>query len=199
MVVRRSCARSLARVCRTDFGKGEKRMDMSVITGLALGCRAIHVVPGQIGASAQDGLVFKAIIGSCVVVCLHDPVALVGGMAHILFPGGGAYGHDETRFAHPAISKLMTQISELGGAVDRVQAKVFGGAKLHDGRSDIGKRNADFVLGFMAQQGVLVTERGLGGDRVRRVRFSIGDGMCEQVFITSPDADHIAVPLVGVG
>lgn len=174
-------------------------MEMSVITGVALGCRAIHVVQGQVGVSGQESIVFSAIIGSCVVVCLYDPVARVGGMAHVLFPGGEAYGQDETRFGQPAISKLISQISELGGAVERLQAKVFGGAKLHDGRRDIGKRNTDFALGFLAQKGILVTERGLGGDQVRRARFSTHDGICEQVFILSGEGDQIASSLEGGG
>ena len=172
-------------------------MDMSMITGVALGCRAIHVVQGQIGVSAQ-GVVLKVIIGSCVVVCLSDPVARVGGMAHVLFPGGEACGQDETRFGHPAISSLISQILELGGAVEHLQAKVFGGAKLHDGRRDIGKRNTDFALGFLAQEGILVTERGLGGEQVRRIRFSTRDGMCDQAFITSGDRDLTAPPQVGI-
>lgn len=172
-------------------------MDMSGISGTALGGRTTHVVQGQIGVSAQDNVVFTAVIGSCVVVCLYDPVARVGGMAHILFPGGEAYGPDETRFGHPAMSELITQISALGGAVGRLQAKVFGGAKLHDGRRDIGRRNADFAIGFMAQRGILLAERCVGGDRVRRVRFSTSDGMCEQVFLSEGEEDHIAPPFVG--
>ena len=115
------------------------------------------------------------------------------------FRGGGAYGQDETRFGQPAISKLISQISELGGAVERLQAKVFGGAKLHDGRRDIGKRNTDFALGYLAQKGILVTERGLGGDQVRRARFSTRDGICEQVFILSGEGDQIASSLEGGG
>ena len=174
-------------------------MDKSGGTGTALGDRPTHVVQGQIGVSAEEGVVFTAIIGSCVVVCLYDPVARVGGMAHILFPGGEAYGQNETRFGHPALSELITQISALGGAVERLQAKVFGGAKLHDGSRDIGKRNADFAIGYLAQRGILLTQRCVGGDRVRRVCFSTIDGICEQVFLSEGEGDHIAPPRVGAG
>lgn len=158
-------------------------MDFSMAAAPAFGRRTVHVVQGQIGVTTEQKVVFTAIIGSCVVVCLFDPVARVGGVAHFLFPGGGGDRPEETRFGPQAISALISQIVARGGDAAQMRACVFGGAKLHDGRRDIGKRNADFAERFLKGQGVLVVQSGLGGQGVRRITFSPTDGACEEVFL----------------
>ncbi|WP_022702838.1 chemotaxis protein CheD [Pseudorhodobacter ferrugineus] len=159
-------------------------MGLSLAMGAAVGRRTVHVVQGQIGVTGDVRIVFTAIIGSCVVVCLFDPVARVGGMAHFLFPGGEAKRLDETRFGPQAIAGLMSGIVAQGGDVARFRACLFGGAKVHDGRRDMGKRNADFAQRYLAEQGVLVVQSGLGGSLMRRIRFSPTDGHCDEVFLS---------------
>lgn len=159
-------------------------MDLAVATG---GARTLHVVQGQIGVTRDEDVIFTAIIGSCVVVCLSDPDAGVGGMAHFLFPSGGADCPKEIRFGPQAITALIQQIVDQGGEKARLRACVYGGAKLHHGRRDIGKRNADFAQWFLAEQGVCVAVSGLGGNCVRRIIFSPSLGTCKEVFISFDD------------
>lgn len=162
-------------------------VDLSLVTGALVARRLVHVVQGQIGVTADKDVAFTALIGSCVVVCLFDPVAKLGGMAHFLFPGGEGDRADETRFGHQAIAGLIAQITALGGDTDRLRAWVYGGAKLHDGRGDIGKRNADFAIEFLGQRSILVAARELGGGRVRRIRFSPTDGIADQLLLSLSD------------
>lgn len=133
--------------------------------------RILHIVQGQIGATSDPDVVYTAIIGAGVVVCLWDPAAKRGGAAHFLFPEGEIYGPKETRFGHQAIVTLIGQIVGLGGDATRLEARLFGGAKMHDGRRDIGKRNADFVMTCLARKNIPIVARGLGGGQVRRIRF----------------------------
>jgi chemotaxis protein CheD len=140
----------------------------------------LHVVPGQIAVSADPDVTFTTILGASVAVCLYDPVAKLGGMAHFLFPDGEAYSPHEKRFCNQAISSLIEQIKARAGNIQYVEASLFGGAKSHGGQRDIGRRNAGSAVGFLARHDLSVVKQGLGGDQVRRIRFSPSTGACTE-------------------
>ena len=45
----------------------------------------ISLYIGEVGAS-QSNVVLDTLLGSCVAVCMYDPVLRAGGMNHILLP-----------------------------------------------------------------------------------------------------------------
>lgn len=134
--------------------------------------RVVHVVQGAVGVSDDPHVVYTALIGSSVLLCLYDPVAKLGGMAHFLFPDGDA----DTRFGAVAIGELTQQMVACGGDISRSAAKLYGGAKLHEGRRDMGQRNAEFAKKALAELGISIAAQDLGGDIVRRVRFHASSG-----------------------
>ena len=132
----------------------------------------LHIVQGTVGVSDVPVTVYTALIGSSVLVCLCDPIAKLGGMAHFLFPDNGA----DARFGAVAMEVLLEKMRAGGGQVPRLHAKLFGGAKLHEGQRDMGQRNAAFAAQSLADLGVSVVAQDLGADRVRRVRFHPASG-----------------------
>ena len=48
---------------------------------------AIYITQGQQAVGHDADMVVSTILGSCISVCLWDPVAGVGGMNHMLLPG----------------------------------------------------------------------------------------------------------------
>ena len=62
----------------------------------------VYLQPGQLYASGQPSAV-TTVLGSCVAICLWDPVVSVGGMNHYLLPffAGGA-GKGSPRFGNVA-------------------------------------------------------------------------------------------------
>jgi chemotaxis protein CheD len=140
--------------------------------------RVLHIVQGEVAVSMDPRITFMTVLGPCVAVCLFDPEAKLGGMAHFMFPNGEDYALDETRFCNQAIMSLIAQIQEQGGQLDRLQASLFGAAKSHDGGRDIGRRNANSALGFLKRQGLPIVKQGIRGDQVRRIRFSPTTGAC---------------------
>lgn len=144
-----------------------------------------HVVQGAVAASDAQNIVYTAVLGAGALVCLHDPVCLIGGVAHFLFPDGSEYGAGETRFGGPALTALIARLIGLGAESARLEAKLFGGAKMHDGRRDLGQRNIAFALHFLEQSGISVLEQGIGGDHVRRVRFCPNTGQCEELLMNA--------------
>lgn len=72
----------------------------------------IHI--GQYFASAHPAII-QTILGSCISVCLFDPVTKIGGMNHILHTGEGLASPDESaRFGINAMELLINEMLGLG-------------------------------------------------------------------------------------
>ena len=90
---------------------------------------SIHI--GGYHASREPSVI-HTVLGSCVAVCLFDPVNRVGGMNHILLPGKADMRHFDVsaRYGINAMELLINKMMQLGGSRNRFLAKVFGGAHL---------------------------------------------------------------------
>jgi len=123
-------------------------------------------------AASQTPLVFHTLLGSCVAVCLYDPLLRAGGMNHILLPNCRA-GDKSARCGIHAMELLINELMKLGGDRRRFVAKAFGGANVLQGISlpPIGERNAEFVREFLALERIpLVAER-MGGNHAVHLYF----------------------------
>ena len=139
---------------------------------------SIHI--GECLAS-KGPAVIETLLGSCVAVCLMDPVERIGGMNHILLPGEACIGRCDavSRYAVNAMELLINEIMTLGGDRNRLKAKVFGGAHVIPcipEANGVGVRNSDFVLQFLKLEGIPVLSRDLGGKDTRRIYFRTDTG-----------------------
>jgi chemotaxis protein methyltransferase CheR len=144
------------------------------------------IIAGQIFASARPACV-STLLGSCVAACLYDRKAGVGGMNHFLLPDGFQNGDDSARFGVHAMELLINEIMKKGGDRRRLQAKVFGGAKVLDFKSaslNVGTRNAEFVRDFLAAESIPIVSKCLGGNSGLKVKFLTHTG---QAFVKAFD------------
>jgi chemotaxis protein methyltransferase CheR len=128
--------------------------------------------------TARGPAIIKTLLGSCVSACIFDPEAKVGGMNHFSLPGVSDEGAS-TRYGAYAMELLITAIMKQGGKRERLQAKVFGGAKVLNFQSehlDVGTRNAEFVQQFLAAENIPIVGQSLGGTRGLLVRFRADTG-----------------------
>jgi chemotaxis protein CheD len=116
-----------------------------------------HVIQGNFLVSCEAGDTFATILGSCVATCLCDPVAGVGGMNHFYGP--------------QAMELLINALLKEGARKSRLEAKLFGGAQMHEGLQDIGRANAAFAHQFLQTEGIALVSESLGGRQGRRVRY----------------------------
>src|SRR3954469_9883998 len=86
-----------------------------------------YLHPGEIFVSA-DSHVVPTILGSCVAVCLWDPITRIGGINHYLLPTFSGQGIASPRFGNIAIQELLAQLTQLGTQKHNLLAKLFGGA-----------------------------------------------------------------------
>lgn len=148
-----------------------------------------YIAQGEHAVGGAPGEIITTILGSCVAVCLWDPDRSVGGMNHILLPDGKADGRTDgpglDRFGGAAMEHLINDLVKLGAERGRLRAKVFGGAAMVSGLSDIGARNAAFAADYLKSEGIPCDGESTGGNSARQIRFWPHSGRAMQRFVAS--------------
>ena len=150
--------------------------------------RRLNIVQGEFHVSDDEGLVLTTILGSCVAACLHDPIAGVGGMNHFLLPGDDSATTASDRHGVHAMELLVNGLLQRGARRERLQAKLFGGARMLQGLTDVGTLNAEFAERFVKRERIAYTGGSLRGERGRRLQFWPVAGRARQLTIAGSDA-----------
>ena len=158
--------------------------------------RPTYIAQGEDAIGTQDDDVIAAILGSCVAVCLWDPLAKVGGMNHLLLPFQKQSGVDETTGV-VAMEKLINAMVHQGARRRRLRAKVFGGASMLSGNSGIGAQNADFARQYLEAEGIPCDAESLGGMLARNIQFCPTTGSVTQKFVRDQPDTKAAKPARG--
>lgn len=152
--------------------------------------KRIHIVQGEFRVICDPEVVLATVLGSCVAACLRDAEAGVGGMNHFLLPGdiGGGHAGEAERYGVHLMELLVNGLLENGARRERLEGKLFGGARMMEGLSDIGAKNAAFAKRFLANEGIRLVAENLGGDRGRRLEYEPVSGRARQSLLDSPNA-----------
>lgn len=135
--------------------------------------KRIHVIQGEFAVASDPDVVYSTLLGSCVAACILDPERGVGGINHFLLPGDAEDRHtqDGERLGAHLLELLVNGLMKAGARRDRLRAKLFGGARVVRGLSDIGKRNSEFAERYLAHEGIDVVAKDVGGESGRRLQF----------------------------
>jgi chemotaxis protein CheD len=139
----------------------------------------VKLLPGEYYVTPHDEAI-TTVLGSCVTACIRDAQARVGGMNHFMLPEeSGLRDHQtpnpmerqETRYGCYAMECLINDLLKLGAARERLEIKVFGGARILASITDIGMRNIEFMRDYLHLEGLAAIAQDLGGDRPRRLVY----------------------------
>ncbi|MBS0124961.1 chemotaxis protein CheD [Thetidibacter halocola] len=155
--------------------------------------RLTNVIQGDFVISEDPAEVLTTVLGSCVAVCLYDADRGVGGMNHFLLPSGDNTGGVNVRYGTHAMELLINGLLKRGANRDRLQAKVFGGARMNDNLRDIGQSNAQFARSFLSDEGVPIAAESLGGHAARRLRFWATTGRVRQLVVENAELPSVAI------
>ncbi len=147
----------------------------------------LYIAQGEQAVGDQPALVISTILGSCVSVCLWDPKCRIGGMNHILVPEGCSSNPCAQGFGATAMETLINALMKRGATRGALIAKVFGGASIVTGLSDVGKRNAAFVFDYLRLEDIPCHSSSVGGTRARQLRFWPESGRVRQRFVQEAD------------
>ncbi|MBW7903558.1 MAG: chemotaxis protein CheD [Rhodocyclaceae bacterium] len=156
--------------------------------------RARHHLPDAIdvpqGAWAVERRrVLRTILGSCVAVCLFDPVARVGGMNHYVYPPRGrerTIRCGSTSMAGDVcMAGLFEAMLRAGARPERLRAKAFGGGRMfeHEDVMTVGKHNTRYAVFWLEQAGIPLDLSDFHGRCARRLIFhpDTGEHLCERM------------------
>lgn len=138
----------------------------------------------KVSASAHDRLVTFA-LGSCLGIAVYDPVALVGGLLHVMLPLSSidhAKGRENpAMFVDTGVPDLFRACYRLGALKQRMIVSVAGGASAgapgDPDQFQIGKRNILTLRKLLWKNGVLIQAQDVGGHRLaRNMALSMADG-----------------------
>lgn len=154
--------------------------------------KVTHVIQGEFRISNDPHEVLSTLLGSCVATCLFDPIARVGGMNHFVLPGRANRDQMEFRYGLYAMELLINALLKAGAQKQRLGAKIFGGAMMHDGLGQIGEANGSFALDYLRSEGIRCISSSLGGVRARKIRFTPATGKAQQMLLQQEDMPPIA-------
>ena len=153
--------------------------------------RKLHVIQGEFAVCDEPETMMTTILGSCVAACMRDPVSGIGGMNHFLLPGDD--GSSGLRYGVQSMELLVNALLRRGARRDRLEVKLFGGARLVRGLTDVGSQNAAFAQQFLKDEGLTFAGGSLGGDRARRIQYWPVGGRARQTLLAPHESDVFAV------
>ena len=154
--------------------------------------RQLNVIQGQYKVSNDERVMLSTILGSCVAACIWEPLGGVGGMNHFLV--SGEKYNDKTpslSYGVYAMELLINGLLKCGAQRSRLKAKLFGGAAMMKGLTDIGGQNAIFAKEFLQREGIECVSASLGGESERRIKFWPVTGRVRVLELTRTESANI--------
>lgn len=143
----------------------------------------------------------RTLLGSCVALILWHPEKKIGGMSHVILPEKRLYqSKDEGlvgKFADESFELFKKSARLYKTDISEYIAKLFGGAHMLTDKAqkdfyvsdeekailegiqerfNIGKKNSTFIKQMLADSSIPVISEDLGGNRHRKVFFTVWDG-----------------------
>ena len=143
----------------------------------------INIVQGEYHVSDAPDVTITTLLGSCVAACISDPVARMGGMNHFLLPGEDVSSPLTARHGVHLMELLINGLLKLGASRQRLEAKLFGGARVMNVSRAFGAANARFAQEFLRREGIAITGGSLGGETGRRIQFWPATGRARQMLV----------------
>ena len=117
------------------------------------------------------------LLGSCIAVCLFDPLLKCGGMNHYMVPFWNGEGLESPRYGNIAIEMLAGKMAHLGSQNRNMIAKVFGGGSvIGETTINIGERNIQVAETVLKKLNVRIVATSVGGDQGRKIVFNTSTG-----------------------
>lgn len=129
-----------------------------------------------------SGMLVTYALGSCIGICLYDPMIKLGAMVHIMLPLNMETGRkNPMKYADTGIRETLKKMEAKGAKRARIVAKIAGGAKMFEVKGgslgNIGQRNVESVHLNLKREGIRLLQEDVGGTVARTMLFDVSNGM----------------------
>jgi len=181
----------------SEQGKVNVATDWSAIPAREIERMSSNIPPG--GWLVERERPMCTLLGSCVAVCLFDPVAQLGGMNHFMLQTMKRGSHDDVDSVLSgdyAMEVLMNGLLGRGAQRARIRAKAFGAGTIISSlaATGIGTRNAEFAREWLEREKVPLVASDFLGPWSRKILFvpANGDAYCRRMPTSLATAQEIA-------
>lgn len=145
--------------------------------------KRINVIqPGEYFISDKDEMI-STLLGSCVSVCLHDPVRSISGMNHFMLPGkiseSDIYSDKSAKFGITAINYLIHRILELGAKKEDLTASIYGGGHILENEMDmftVPVENIRLAKVLLELEDIPIVDIDVGNNYTRKLYMEVRSG-----------------------
>lgn len=145
----------------------------------------VHIGLGELAVTRDTKKVLICIgLGSCIALCIYDPVEKLSGMAHLLLPCDRYdwdTDHAPAKYITSGAPLLISRMLQKGSLKENLIIKVAGGAKVltvpgDNSFLDIGLKNIAEIKSTLDRQGLKICQKEGGGNVGRTVWFFTDTG-----------------------
>lgn len=149
--------------------------------------KTITVGIADFNVAKEDDTLVTYALGSCVGICLYDPVLKLAGLSHIMLPSIKEFRESSSaaqtgKYADTAIELLMKKMLGMGAVKIRLRAKIAGGAQMfapvnNTTLAAIGERNVIAVKRELARLSIPIVAEDTGKNYGRTLYLTAADGV----------------------
>ncbi|WP_294550151.1 chemotaxis protein CheD [uncultured Pseudoflavonifractor sp.] len=146
-------------------------MDNKLVVGIA-----------DMKMARQTGMLITYALGSCIGICLYDPLIQLAALVHIMLPLNMETGRKSPlKYADTGICETLRRMEGQGGARSRIVAKIAGGASMFavaggGNLGNIGQRNIESTHMVLRREGIKLLREDVGGSVARTLLFDAASG-----------------------
>ena len=132
--------------------------------------------------ASREGMLITYALGSCIGICLYDPVLRLAALVHVMLPLNMETGRKSPlKYADSGIRETLKQMESRGAKRSRITAKIAGGARMFDvpgngSLGNIGQRNIESVHMTLKREGIKLLKEDVGGSVARTLLFDAATG-----------------------
>ena len=141
--------------------------------------------PADIIVASSPCLV-TTVLGSCISVCLHDPVLNQGAINHYILPHWNGHDLATMKYGNMSIIRIIEELLLLDSKFEDMVARVYGGAEVlikTPTSFHIGRRNAEIAFEILKEFKIPVLFSDVGGNKGRKINFNTQTGEVELEYI----------------
>ena len=141
--------------------------------------RQYEILPGDV-ALGYRGDEFKVLLGSCVSIILTDPQRTIATVCHVVHAGRSRTRPDQDlAWGDAALAWMYRALEQRGFNPQACTAFVYGGGNMFPHlkiEKPVGDRNIAWADRRLAEAGIHVALRSVGGEGYRVLGWTVGSG-----------------------